>query len=231
MQLVVFDIDDTLTKSMAVDNDCFVRSLEQIFGFRNVSTDWSTYRHVTDAGIVNELFERQFERRPTAREIETFRAYFLTELRTGIERNPIEPMNGAKLILHTLCASARHDVALATGAWQASARIKLRSAGLDDTDIPLASSDDHFARTEILKKAIASARHRNNDRNYSSTVYVGDGVWDATTCDELGLSFLGIASGRQSTMLVELGAHRVFPDFHDHSSFLDALNELDQPHK
>jgi phosphoglycolate phosphatase-like HAD superfamily hydrolase len=231
MQLVVFDIDDTLTKSMAVDNDCFVRSLEQVFGFRNVSTDWSTYRHVTDAGIVNELFERHFERGPTAREIETFHAHFLTELRAAIELNPVEPVKGAKLILHTLCASARHDVALATGAWQASARLKLKSAGLENADIPLASSDDHFARTEILKKAIASARYQNNARSYSSTVYVGDGVWDATTCHELGLSFLGIASGRQSIKLIELGAHRVFPDFHDQSSFLDALNELAHPHK
>ena len=57
MQLVVFDIDDTLTQSMLADTECYVRSLETVFQFRNVSTDWSTYRNVTDAGILTELFD------------------------------------------------------------------------------------------------------------------------------------------------------------------------------
>src|SRR6516162_1489083 len=45
MRLVIFDIDGTLTQTMKVDADCFVRSLAEVCGFRDVDTDWSGYKH------------------------------------------------------------------------------------------------------------------------------------------------------------------------------------------
>ncbi|MBI3191378.1 MAG: hypothetical protein HYZ36_01850 [Pedosphaera parvula] len=50
MHLVIFDIDGTLTETNAVDADCYVRALAEVFGFADVDTDWSTYPHVTDSG-------------------------------------------------------------------------------------------------------------------------------------------------------------------------------------
>ena len=41
MHLVMFDIDGTLTETMKVDEECFVRSFEDVFGFVNIDTDWS----------------------------------------------------------------------------------------------------------------------------------------------------------------------------------------------
>lgn len=230
MQLIVFDIDDTLTQSMAADTDCFVRSLDQVFGLRNVSTDWSSYEHVSDEGILAELFERHKGRGLTATEKARFKSHFLEQIRATIERIPIEPVAGASNILDSLQSSPLHDTALATGAWRDSATLKLSSAGIDVTDIPLASSDDHFARAEILGCSIKSARQQNPCNQYSSIIYVGDGVWDAITCRAINLPFLGIATGPKANTLIELGAHRVFPDFTDHSRFFETLNELDRPH-
>ena len=33
MHLVIFDIDGTLTETMKVDEECFVRSFNDVFGF------------------------------------------------------------------------------------------------------------------------------------------------------------------------------------------------------
>ena len=39
MHLVMFDIDGTLTETMKVDEECFVRSLAEVCGFTDVETD------------------------------------------------------------------------------------------------------------------------------------------------------------------------------------------------
>jgi len=99
---------------------------------------------------------------------------------------------------------------------------------LDLSDVFLASSNEHYARDEILKAAFAGAQRRLGERDFSSIVYVGDGIWDARTCRELGIPLIGVASGQQAGQLLDLGAYRVFPDLNDHSSFFQALNELDR---
>jgi beta-phosphoglucomutase-like phosphatase (HAD superfamily) len=47
MHLVMFDIDGTLTETMKVDEECFVRSFAEVFGFTDIDADWSHYPHVT----------------------------------------------------------------------------------------------------------------------------------------------------------------------------------------
>jgi len=56
MQLVMFDIDGTLTETMKVDEECLVRSFVEVFGFTDIETDWSHYPHVTDSGIFHEVY-------------------------------------------------------------------------------------------------------------------------------------------------------------------------------
>jgi beta-phosphoglucomutase-like phosphatase (HAD superfamily) len=38
MHLVMFDIDGTLTETMKVDEECFVRSFDDVFGFTDLMT-------------------------------------------------------------------------------------------------------------------------------------------------------------------------------------------------
>lgn len=52
VHLVMFDIDGTLTETIKVDEECFVRSLEQVFGFTDIDADWSHYAYATDSGIL-----------------------------------------------------------------------------------------------------------------------------------------------------------------------------------
>ena len=54
MNLVMFDIDGTLTQTCAVDAACYVEAVMEVTGLRAISTDWASYRHTTDSGILDD---------------------------------------------------------------------------------------------------------------------------------------------------------------------------------
>src|SRR5438132_340399 len=66
MRLVMFDIDGTLTETMKVDEERFVRSFAEVFGLTDIDADWSHYPHVTDSGIFHEVYAPRMGRLPTA---------------------------------------------------------------------------------------------------------------------------------------------------------------------
>ena len=76
-------------------------------------------------------------------------------------------------------------VSLATGGWRESAVLKLQSANINFLSIPLASSNDHYSRVEIMK--LAACRATNNQY---PCAYFGDGIWDKEACISLGYHFV-----------------------------------------
>ena len=62
MTLVMFDIDGTLAETFQVDSECYVQALKDVFGFSDVNTDWSSYKHTSDSGILNELVQSRLGR-------------------------------------------------------------------------------------------------------------------------------------------------------------------------
>ncbi len=127
------------------------------------------------------------------------------------------------MLLSRLAGSAEHRVALATGAWRDSARLKMASAGLCYDHYPAASSDDAFDRESIIRLCMRRAAERYG--RVGSTVYVGDGVWDARACRSVGIPFIGVATDDRAARLSAEGAACVFPDFTDTDLFLSRLNE------
>jgi len=224
MPLVIFDIDGTLTQTTNADANCFVRSLAEVCGFREVDTDWSGYKHATDSGVFHEIHQDRTGRPPSAFEISQFRQHFVGLLEQISSEARITAARGASLLLSRLAGSAEHRVALATGAWRDSARVKMACAGLCYDDYPAASSDDAFDRHSIIRLSIERAAERYG--RSGSTVYVGDGVWDARACHRVGIPFIGIGAGSQATRLSAEGAVSVFPDFRDADMFLRSVHEI-----
>lgn len=224
MRLIIFDIDGTLTATMKADEECFVRSLEEVCGFHDIDTDWSRYKHTTDSSIFHEIHESRTGRPPSATEVSRFRQHFINLLRLASSGSVFLPIAGAPRLLARLCRSAEHRVSLATGAWRDSARLKMASAGLCYDDYPAAASDDAFERESIIKLS----RQRAVDRygGFDSSVYIGDGVWDARACHALGIPFIGIADAVRAKRLMAEGAVCVFPDLSDGDSFLRSVYEI-----
>jgi hypothetical protein len=72
MHLVMFDIDGTLTETMEVDEECFVRSFKDVFGFADIDTDWSHYPCTTDSGIFHDVFTSRVGRPRRRRKFRDF---------------------------------------------------------------------------------------------------------------------------------------------------------------
>ena len=227
MHLVMFDIDGTLTETMKVDEDCFVRSFKDVFGFADIDSDWSHYPRTTDSGIFHDVFAARIGRSPTAQEVSQFRQHFIQLLAAASSQSPFAPVAGADRLLSRLAQGGSHRVSLATGGWRDSARLKMASAGMCFDDHPAASADDAHDREFIMRFSMQRAAERYG-APFVSTVYVGDGIWDARACRALGIPFIGIGSGERAARLASEGAVRVFQDYSDADLFVESLDEITQ---
>jgi phosphoglycolate phosphatase-like HAD superfamily hydrolase len=227
MRLVLFDIDGTLTDTMEVDAACFVRAYAEVCGFEDIDTDWSRYRHATDSGIFIEIFETRVGRLPTAEEISQFRRHFMRLLAAASVECPFAAVPGASRTLSLLADSSVYRVSLATGCWSDSARLKMASAGMCYDHYPSASCDDAVERDLIIKLSIQKATSQFGGP-FVSTVYVGDGVWDARACRTVGIPFVGIGEGARAEKLIAEGAAGVVSDFSDRDLFLHYLDRMAQ---
>ena len=58
MNLVMFDMDGTLTDTVVLDDNCYVRAVEQALGMRDIVTDWDSYPHASSSGCLYEIAKR-----------------------------------------------------------------------------------------------------------------------------------------------------------------------------
>lgn len=221
--LAVFDIDGTLTDTNAVDDECYLRAVAEVLGI-TASLDWSEAPHVTDSALLHWLCERFLARTARDGEIEAVKIRFLALLRSELAARParFRHIPGAEDVLVRLRALG-WDVALATGGWEESARLKLGAISLDPAGIPFASGSDALTRRDILELALARTSAR-----YSRVVSIGDGVWDVQAATQLGWPFVGIAPVEKADRLRAAGAEHVLEDLTDTALLLDALEMAPQ---
>ena len=60
--LIVFDIDDTLTKSEYQHQKAYVDTMID-FGISEINQDWKSYENVTDSFILKENYEMNFQKK------------------------------------------------------------------------------------------------------------------------------------------------------------------------
>ncbi|MFP4599173.1 MAG: GNAT family N-acetyltransferase [Persicimonas sp.] len=222
MHLVIFDIDGTLTQSSKLDAECFLEVMGRYVDIDTETIDWDIFEHVTDEGIARELLERDGRYANPDSTLADIREKFITRLRRLISGSRVQPIPGAVAFIEHLRGSQEHIVALATGAWEASARLKLSEAGIAFEGLPLATSSDSHRREEILEVARKRAVDRTG-ASVESTVYVGDGPWDVRAARRTDCGFVGLARGEQSDRLRRAGAELILPSFEDIQTCVEAL--------
>ncbi len=203
MQAVIFDIDGTLLRSAAVDDDLYkeaVRSVLRDAQFRASLTD---YDFVSDSGILSQIFldnsvtqELNLETAIKSRFVELLDQHISTS-------GAFPEIPGAIDFLKRFYDSSEHAVGIATGGWRASALLKLKTSGFGHFDVPIATSDDAQDRKEIMQIALAQLGD-----TFSSITYYGDGPWDRDASLQLGWNFVAVGpglSGLQSYRDIELG--------------------------
>ena len=78
-------------------------------------------------------------------------------------------------------------------------------------DIPIASSDDHYSRIEIMKKAEEKAQVQKK----ITRTYFGDAEWDKKASEELGFNFVLVGDRTYH--------HQSIPDFSDTNRALEYI--------
>ena len=202
MHAIIFDIDGTLLHSAAVDDALYREAVKAVLGDVRLRQSLHDYDFVTDTGVLSQIMADN--EIPAKRDYEhEIKAYFVDSLRSHVDNNgPFVEISGASDLLRLLRESGSHAVAIATGGWRESAELKLRSAGLDYSDFPLATSNDHHERTGIMEIALSQLGAR-----FESVTYYGDGPWDRDACSALGWQF--VAVGPELGGLESYIAHRI----------------------
>lgn len=226
-RLALFDIDGTLTATNDVDTECYTQALAAELGLTAAEIQWTESPHISDTGITRWLWMQHRGRLPSAAELAAIQTRFFQLLDDQRRESPdrFRPIEGAAEALERLQADG-WVVALATGAWGHSARMKLDAAGLPTT-LPLSCSDDAFERASIVSLAWEHCV-RAAGRSFDRVVSVGDGVWDVHTAKQLGLPFVGVATGDKADRLKALGASHVIASL-DYTPLSEALVAAEVP--
>lgn len=216
--LIIFDIDGTLCDTCDVDARCHIEAFESVTGRSLAGIDWSIYPEATSAGIVDDLLSEMDIADVLQTEQRIIRE-FLARLNTVAQNKPdlFRPVDGALELFEQLRRSKQYEIAIATGDWHASAKLKLHLSGFKTDNVPFASSSDTRRRADII--ALAAARA---GRALSDSIYVGDGIWDVKAARELGIRFIGIGKNRER--LRAQGAQTILDSFRDEQAFFAAVH-------
>jgi FMN phosphatase YigB (HAD superfamily) len=190
VKAILFDIDGTLIESMTVDTELYLASIGEVLGSVRFRGALSDYEHVTDNGILAQVLDDNgypFDEQTAA----AIKAIFVDKIERHIEtEGPFSTIHGAIEFFERTRASDGRRVAIATGGWRESARLKLESAGFDIAGIPLVTSDDAWTRIEIMETALARLGGA-----FESVTYFGDAEWDRQACQSLGWNFVAVGPG------------------------------------
>ncbi len=187
--LVMFDIDGTLVESVGFDADCYAQAVQAEI---NVEFDgnWGKFEHVTDSGILQEMLKLNNIQTDFATVENAVKQRFIDLVKNYLMANPLPEIKGANAFLQELKKHDDVQLAMATGGWGETALMKLDKAGIQYHDIPIATSNDHYARIEIMK----IAAKKTGSEEYRKRIYFGDGAWDKKACSELAYDFVAIGN-------------------------------------
>jgi beta-phosphoglucomutase-like phosphatase (HAD superfamily) len=225
MTFLIFDIDGTLTNTMAVEDKCFFKAFELTFGLDISDQDWADFQNVTDWGITEEIMERNFNRQPSPIEYNSLMDTFTNLLKAEMSKDKTQfsEVPGASDFLALLSSEPEFAIGFATGSWSHSASIKLQTIGIQADQFAFSNSDHHKSREDITRHAISQLQEQTG-RSPKQIIYFGDGIWDFKTCQNLEIPFIGIDVNGNGK-LVSLGAEVVFRDYLDQSIILEAIRD------
>ena len=224
MRLVMFDVDGTLVNAHGAGALALLDALAEVLG-RPVARHGVPFAGRTDRAILLDLLVANGAPRQEHRA--GMRAVFAAlprRMRLHTTRTPSTPCPGVPKLLSMLGRHAGMQLGLLTGNLQATAGIKLASAGLDTALFSFgAFGDEATDRNDLPPIAMRRAVGFDGLVPLLATI-VGDTPADIACARANGLKAIAVATGPYS--VEELASHRpdhVFPDLTDHVTFLRAL--------
>lgn len=189
MHAVIFDIDGTLIDSARVDNRLYMSAVGQVLGRVELRGDWTTYTHVTDTGLLQEIMRDNGHEDPGSVQAQVQEHFFAKLAAHLSEQGPFAEISGARAFVERLRLTPDVTIGYATGGWRQSATMKLDASGFPLTGIPLAASDLHPDRQSIMLEALGALGPAPE-----RITYFGDGLWDKAAAAALGWDFVAVGA-------------------------------------
>ena len=205
--LIVFDIDGTLTDTVPLHKEAFVKALTQM-GLAEIDTNFNAYRHHTDYHIAKAIYEKA-----TGAPFDEVQQSAFGALLSGfIEQATFGEISGAKNMIAAIEANNDFGICYATGSLRRPAVFKLQHIGIAFDPVQLVASDGIEERERIVDLAIQQAQAFYGQQGFDRIISVGDGLWDLQTARNLGLQFAGVGALHQA-LLASHGATIHFTDW------------------
>ena len=152
--LIVFDIDDTLTKSENQHQTAYVNTMQH-FGITKINQDWKTYLHHTDSYILKENYEANFK--------EAFQLDFIPsfeeKMTASILKLPkTDEIKGASTVVDFFMRETDYAICFATGSLLEPAFVKLAQASINFVPDLVEASNTLYSRERIVQSAIKKAK-------------------------------------------------------------------------
>ncbi len=227
---VIFDVDGVLLHLTKPEELAFFSALEMVFGITGASSDWNSYRIRNDVAIVEELIERKLERAATTDDLIRFTDKYISLIDIGIQAGEIEvkPIGGIRDVLMSLTTIDDITMGLATANLMAAAKLRLRTAGLNDFFTVGGFAEAGGPKREILRKAIAELKMPDGSQMPKERiVYLGDNLVDVDAGLANGCGFIAINVDEAThPVLREAGADTVLKDHTDTAAEIRQLLKL-----
>jgi phosphoglycolate phosphatase-like HAD superfamily hydrolase len=227
--LILFDLDGTLLESVGFDAESYVAAVKTVLLIDNVDEDWDHYVFATDAGILEELYQKHFQQAIPKEVEQRVRDKFADIMLERFQKDHVRlrPLPGAEQAVHLLLSGGQWEVGIATGSWRESAELKLMNAMLELDRVPIFSASDAVSRTAIMGLAVKTMQAKAGVKEFEKIVYLGDAPWDVRASRELGLAFVGV--GARALELSRLGASHTIKDYTDQELFLKSIVMCEVP--
>jgi phosphoglycolate phosphatase len=226
--LVLFDIDGTLVDCGKAAGKAFSAAFHEAFGVPCPIFKAEEVSGLTDTAILMEVV-RRLQIDPDDLEQRRDRAFaiYARNLERELKLNPAKELPGASRAVERIKSIENCAVGLLTGSTEATARVKLETAGI---------SFDHFvcgaySEDGELREALPPAARRRfaalfNDEP-QTTVLIGDTPRDVQAAHATGCEFIGVATGPYSVETLEAaGARIILRDLKDAESLWRAVTSF-----
>lgn len=223
--LVLFDIDGTLVDCGKAAGKCFSAAFREAFGVPCPIFAAEEVSGLTDTAILMEVVRRvnpkceDFERRKTV----AFEIY-ARNLAAELKLEPPRAIPGAGGAIQTIRSIPGYAAGLLTGSTQATARIKLESAGIDFSQFVCGAYSEDGELRESLPPAARARFAGLFGRHPDVTVLIGDTPRDAQAAIATGCAFIGVTTGPYNKDALEkAGARVILNDLTEASSLSKAI--------
>lgn len=191
--VVLFDVDGTLVRTGGSGRRALDRAFEDLWGLKEASRTLD-FSGKPDLRNFTEVFEANFRRRPTPRELSRAAAAYLRclpeEVRRSVRARTYEVVEGAGELLRELSRRSNVKLGLGTGNFEKGARIKLGPSGLSRYFRFGGFGEDGYDRHHILMAGVRRSRAVRAD-----VLIVGDTPIDVEAGRRAGYRTAAVSSG------------------------------------